>query len=575
MLNDEHGAKNCKDKSLAVFSSSFIASWEGARLMRRTLSVMFAALLLVACTPVSQAQHSGTTFSNPALAGDYPDPSVIRVGHEYWGTATSSDWAPEFPILHSRDLINWRVVGAVFQRRPDWSDGNYWAPEITEHGGRFFIYYVAHKKDGGPLCVAVATAARPDGPYRDHGPLVCQEAGSIDGMAVTDERGERFLFWKEDGNSRNQPTIIWAQRLSPDGLRLAGDRKEMLRNDPRHEPLYGSIEGPFVLRRGGYYYLFYSGNFCCDRQCNYMLEVARSPNIMGPYERNPSNPILAGNDVWKCPGHGSIVTDERGRDFFFYHAYSTRDTVYVGRQAMLDEVKWGRDGWPTINEGRGPGVHAASPYGARATNPEYSFFDDFNTRSLMPGWQWPQSNEPQMRTERGRGGWLVLSPSNNVAAKVGGNSVEFSNFVAAVVAQPTTTGSYAATTSIETRNMAAGAFAGLSAYGDVDNALGLSVGSEGKMVLWRRELKEKTPQQTVTLIDAPQGRRLHLRMTATGGRRFRFAVSRDGRNWTNIGEELDGDYLPRWDRGIRVALAVGGASRASGRFDSLRITPSR
>jgi beta-xylosidase len=547
-------------------------------LMKRTLLVMCVAAWLFVAAPQASAQRRGNTYTNPALAGDFADPSVIRVGRDYWGTATSSDWAPEFPILHSRDLVNWRVVGAVFQRRPEWSDGNYWAPEIAEHRGRYFIYYTARKKGTGPLCVAVATAARPQGPYRDHGPLICQEVGSIDGMALSDERGDRYLFWKEDGNSRNLPTIIWAQRLSPDGLRLAGDPQEMLRNDPRHEPLYGSIEGPFVVRRGGYYYLFFSGNFCCDRNCNYILEVARARAIMGPYERNPKNPILAGNETWKCPGHGSLVTDERGRDFYFYHAYSTRDTVYVGRQAMLDEVRWGSDGWPTINEGRGPSVRAASPYAARETNAEYNFFDDFRARSLVPGWQWPQGNEPLMRIERGRGGWLALSPAAAAGGggPSGGAGADLTNFVAAVVAKGTTTGNYVATTVVDTRTMPAGVLAGLSAYGDADNALGLSVGNAGKMVMWQREKKDQSPpQQTVVMLDAPRAGRVHLRMAATDGRRFRFAVSRDGRNWTDVGGEIDGDYLPRWDRGIRVALVVGGTGAATGHFDSLRIAASR
>src|SRR5690349_18020280 len=70
------------------------------------------------------------TYSNPVIAGDYPDPSVIRVGNEYWATATASEWAPLFPILRSTDLVNWKMVGSVFQERPGWSAGNYWAPEI-------------------------------------------------------------------------------------------------------------------------------------------------------------------------------------------------------------------------------------------------------------------------------------------------------------------------------------------------------------------------------------------------------------------------------------------------------------
>jgi beta-xylosidase len=515
----------------------------------------------------SAAAQSRAVYTNPALAGDYPDPSVIRVGQDYWAAATSSEWAPEFPIMHSRDLVNWRIVGAVFQKRPAWSVGNYWAPEISEDRGRFYIYYTAKKKDG-PLCVAVATARRPQGPYTDHGPLVCQEVGSIDGFPIRDERGQRYLLWKEDGNSKSVPTPIWAQPLSPDGTRLVGERQELIRNDQpweKHASLpYGDlVEGPAVVRRGEWFYMFYSGNFCCARECNYMIGVARARKLLGPWEKNPANPILRGNDAWKCPGHGTVVTDARGRDYMLYHAMDAKDFVYVGRQALLDEVRWGADGWPTINQGRGPSARAASPHGFNERNAEHYFFDDFTAPGLQPGWQWPQANEPIMRTGGARGGRLVLSPT----------AAQAENTLGAVVARVTTTGDYEATVLVDARGMKQGAVAGLAAYGDAENALGAAADGRGGVVLWRRE---KNVQKIVsTLADAVRSPLVYLRMTADDGRRYRFAVSEDGNRWRNIGEEIDGEYLPPWDRGVRVALTSGGAAGASARFEWLRIAPSR
>ncbi len=253
------------------------------RRSRAALCILFGLLFII-----DAAAQRRATYTNPAMAGDFPDPSIIRVGQDYWAATTSSEWAPEFPILHSRDLVNWEVVGAVFQKHPGWAVGSYWAPEISEYRGKFFVYYAARKKDG-PLCVAVATAARPQGPYTDHGPLVCQEVGSIDPFPVTDELGERYLIWKEDGNSRSQPTPIWAQRLSTDGTKLVGERRELFHNDQaweKHATLpYGNlVEGPAVIRHNGWFYLFYSGNFCCARECNYMLGVARARQLLGPWE---------------------------------------------------------------------------------------------------------------------------------------------------------------------------------------------------------------------------------------------------------------------------------------------------
>jgi xylan 1,4-beta-xylosidase len=536
-------------------------------IIKQRTRTAFIVLLLLALFTGSAAAQRRSTYTNPAIAGDFPDPSVIRVGRDYWAAATSSEWGPEFPILHSRDLVNWELVGSVFRTRPAWSVGSYWAPEISQDKGRFFIYYAARKK-GGPLCVAVATASRPQGPYTDHGPLVCQEVGSIDGFPVTDENGQRYLLWKEDGNSVSKPTPIWAQRLSADGTRLLGERRELFHNDQaweKHASLpYGDlVEGPAVIRHNGWFYIFYSGNFCCARECNYMLGVARSRKLLGPWEKNPGNPILRGNETWKCPGHGTVVEDNRGRDFLLYHAYKRDDFVYVGRQALLDEITWGADAWPTINEGRGPSTRANSPFGIAQSSAEYSFLDEFIGTALRPGWQWPVGNEPAVRVEPARGGWLVLSPTREHAAEQTG----------AVYARSTTTGDYVATTIVDTSGLPSGALAGLSAYGDGENALGASVGGgERTVYLWRREKNEN--KIVATLPNALTSPRAYLRMTARDGHLYRFAVSSDGRGWKNLGEELDGSYLPPWDRGVRVALTAGGVPDAAGRFGSLRIEPS-
>ena len=500
--------------------------------------------------PIADAQPA--TYLNPVLRGDYPDPSVIRVGSDYYATATASEWGPQFPILHSKDLVNWEIVGSIFSKPPEWATANFWAPEICEWKGKYFTYYVGRKK-GGPLAVAVATATDPRGPWTDHGPLVAQEAGSIDGVACDDENGHRWLVWKEDGNSRNKPTVLWAQRLDENGTRLIDQPHELLRNDA---PWEGAVvEGPFILRRGDWFYLFYAGNACCGRGCKYAAGVARSKKFLGPYEKNPQNPILKTSERFRGPGHGSIVADPGGRLFFLYHAYVLPTFIYTGREMMLDEVTFGDDGWPIVGRDAVPSVSAAAPPNAAPQRrAELNFNDDFNSSPLRPGWQWPQDRQPDPRLE---GGHLVLT-----GAPASAKPEPFS----AVLARSCTSGDYAATTALDLDRLTGNTTAGLSAFGDMANALGVTVGA-GKALLYRIQKGER--KELARVACATTGT-LQLRMNATAGHRFQFALSSNGREWTPIGS-TEGDYLPPWDRSIRIALTAHGAAPATARFDFLRV----
>jgi beta-xylosidase len=515
----------------------------------KTASVVLAIVLMAEISSVA------VNYSNPVLPGDFPDPSVIRVGEDYWATATSSEWGPLYPILHSRDLVNWELKGHIFPIKPEWSSKNFWAPELNFYKGKYYVYYVARKNvEKGTLHIAVATAENPLGPWTDHGPLIGQDDGSIDANVETDEHGDRYMLWKNDGNSRGEPTFIYAQKLSDDGLKLVGEMKKLLRNDQAWEA--NLIEGPEVLKHGDYFYIFYAGNGCCGKNCNYGTGVARSKSLLGPYEKFAGNPIVAHSENWRCPGHGTIVSTPDGRDFFLYHAYSTNGFQFIGRQGVLDQVKWNADGWPTINDGKGVSTNAVSPFG-KAQKIEQEFVDDFATTNLNLRWQWPHSIEPQLKIEKGE--LVLISPATRS-----------NDLFGSVAAVQTTSADYAATTLIDTRGMKAGTQIGLFAFGDLENALGMTLG-DGKVTL-RRAQKNKT--ETLGSIVAPSAPKIYIRMEAKDGHLFHFSVW-DGNDWKTVGEksDLEGGYLPPWDRGVRIALTVGGSENAAARFDWLRVVP--
>lgn len=491
-------------------------------------------------------------YRNPVIAGDHPDPTILRVGkHDYWAAATSGDWGPEFELWHSRDLVNWKLKGAVFSRRPDWAERSFWAPELWEYKGHYLAYYAARKYNG-PLSVAVATAEHPEGPYVDRGPLVSQPDGSIDPSAVLDENGKPYLIWKEDGNSEGKPTPIWAQPLDESGTKVTGQPVELIRNDADWEgPL---VEGPYILRRGDWFYLFYSGNGCCGPRCDYALGVARSHKLLGPWEKDPVNPILSANDTWKCPGHGTVVTDPRGRYWLLYHAYPAQGATETGRESMLDEVVFGADGWPTINEAHGPSVAAPSPFGVAQRKVAIEVKDNFWGKTLDAGWRRPLQREPKYWLRRGH---LYLAAEKN----------DRTNLVAALVARATGGAGYWAKTTVDGRAMKPGTAAGLAVMARSGAAAGVVV-RDGHLVAWRREGWET---EEVTEPQLLRGKTVHLRVAAQPGHSLEFFASMNGKDWLPVGKKLDDAKVPPLNQSEWVALTVGGAPGAEGCFGSFKL----
>jgi xylan 1,4-beta-xylosidase len=479
-------------------------------------------------------------IANPVLAGDYPDPSVTKIGDTYWATATSSNWGGIFPLLKSTNLTEWVLVGHVFPtERPTWADYYFWAPEISQENGKVYIYYTAHKR-GGNLCVGVASADRPEGPYTDHGPLVGQPDGSIDGFPMKDENGQAYLIWKEDGNSVKAPTPIWAQKLNADRTALIGEKTELMRNTAAWE---GSlIEGPSVIRHDGYFYLFYAANGCCGHVCTYGTGVARSKNLLGPWEKYANNPVLTKNDIWACPGHGTVLQKDN-RWFLLHHAYKTDSFENVGRQGVLSEFTWTKTGWPEFLR-HSPATVAAKIPGRVE--------DEFTNPALGPAWQWPVEDKPEFAV---RDGHLLLTarPDNGGAAL--GRSTLAANYTAT-------------TTLLSPKALPPGTAAGLAALGDPNNSLSLNV-VDGKIQLWERRAG-KVQVLAENALPPSAAAAVQLRVQTRGANQYSFAWSADGRTWTNMlpnNEVIKGEFLPPWDRGVRVGMVAQGAAPGTASFE--------
>ena len=509
--------------------------------------VIITFLLLIAVGGTS-GSSSAQTYSNPVVAGDFPDPSVIRVGDDYYASATSGNWSPFYPIAHSRDLINWKILGSVFAKMPAWAKGDFWAPELAYDSGKFYVFYTARRNDGkgkkGTLCVAVAEAEKATGPYTDHGPLVCQEMGSLDAFFIRDEGGKPFLVWKEDGNDRQQPTWLYSQQLDTSLTKLIGKPHKLFRNEGAGWENH-VIEGADIVRRGDWFYMFYSGNACCGRTCNYALGVARSKSLLGKWEKNPGNPILAANEYWQCPGHGTIVTTPRGDDFLLYHAYRRNSEAFsIGREALLDRVEWPKEGWATINEGKGPSVAANAIFTTGRQVRIKEFVDEFEDSDLHPSYQMP--NGPVE--------FLVLNEGTLSFAGSGDSE--------AVIGIRPLSVNYEAFVTIKNVDVNSDERSGLSAYSWRDNAVGISV-SRGRVASWRRE---RGRDKEMAISELKGAGTVKLRMAVKDAERFQFAYSVDGKVWMHLGKPVTGSQID----GARVALMHSGRGR-SARFDSFRV----
>lgn len=474
---------------------------------------------------------SGQTL---VLPGDFPDPSVAKSGNTYWATATTSNWAPVFPLLKSEDLVHWELRGHVFSELPAWADYYFWAPEISYDNGKYYIYYSAHKR-GGNLCLAVASADKAEGPYTDHGPLMCQEAGSIDGWPMRDQNGKLYLIWKEDGNSVNLPTPIWAMEMDESRRKLIGEKKELFRNDAAWEG--NLVEGVSMIRHGDYFYAFYAGAGCCGRACSYGIGVARAKELLGPWEKYPGNPVIATIDEWKCPGHGTPI-EKNGKYYFLYHAYDKESNVYAGRQGLLSEFSFTPEGWIEFKNG---------PVGDESIQRELK--DEFVGDDLSYHWQWSVFQKPKYKQRNGK---LELAAMPDGAGAVLGTKTYTDDYEVSVMLD----------------RQASSSDAGLGLIGDEKNFVTATL-------LDDRLLVRRVENDKETVIENKQigpGRKLYLRATVMDGKDISFSFSMDGKSYVPLNDKpVDGFHLPPWDRGVRAALISKGEPRTKALFDEFLI----
>lgn len=294
---------------------------------------MFFSFSIVAQTryaPVTRNKYANTntSFLNPILAGDYPDPTIMRDGKDYYMTHSSFDYVPGLIVFHSTDLINWEPISYALTSYL----GSVWAPDICECNRKYYVYFTIADKGN-----FVVYSSSPYGPWSHPIDL---KTPWIDPCHVIDETGQRWLFLS--GGHRI--------KLAADGLSTIGKLEKIYdgwKYPSNWETEGQALESPKLKKIGAYYYMLSAEGGTAGPPTSHMVIVARSKSINGPWENAPNNPLIHTynrSEKWWSKGHGSIIDAPDGKWWIVYHAYEN-GFYGLGRQTLLEPVEFTKDGW--------------------------------------------------------------------------------------------------------------------------------------------------------------------------------------------------------------------------------------
>ena len=336
------------------------------------------------------------TFFNPVLHADYSDPDVVRVDDDFYMVASSFNCTPGLPILHSRDLVNWTLIGHALKNLPHpryekvQPGEGVWAPAIRFHAGKYWIFYPT--PDEGVFFV---TAQNPAGPWSEPH---CVQAGKglIDPCPLWDDDGKAYLVHAYAGSRAGIKHRLRVCPMAPDGSKLLGEG-EIVFHQPEKHP---TLEGPKFLKKDGWYYILAPAG---GVETGWQV-VLRSKNICGPYE---DKIVLAqgGTDI-NGPHQGALV-DTPDDGWWFLHF---QDAGVYGRIIHLQPVEW-RDGWPVMGKNGEPVRRYKKPINLshqKTIAPPTS--DEFDSPRLGMQWQWQANHRDDWHSLTARPGWLRLFP---------------------------------------------------------------------------------------------------------------------------------------------------------------------
>lgn len=480
------------------------------------------------------------TFLNPVLHADYSDPDVIRVGCDFYMTASSFSHTPGLPILHSQDLVNWTLIQYAIPRLesprfdiPQHGDG-VWAPSIRHHDGKFWIFY--GDPDSG---IYMTTALDPAGEW-SASKLVHAGVGLIDPCPFWDDDGQAYLVHAFANSRCGIKSKLRLCPMSPDGTRLL-DEGAIVFDGTVYHP---TIEGPKMYKRGEWYYIMApAGGVATGWQT-----VLRASTPYGPYEDRIV--MHQGGTQVNGPHQGGWVELESGESWFLHF----QDKGAYGRVAHLQPMTWA-DGWPIIGVDRNgdgigepvermnkPEVGGAYPIAVPAMS------DSFESTQLGLQWQWQGNAQDDwyslLATQQGEG-FIRLFPQplpNGVSTIYDAPNLLMQKFPAE---------SFRASVRVDAKALAAGEEAGLVVHGFSHARIGVRRDTDGTVSLIR--IEGDTEQERVTAGCLINEQVITLRVTVMAKAVCEWSWSMDGVSFERVGQELFTASKSRWV-GAKVGL---------------------
>jgi len=485
-------------------------------------------------------------IQNPILPGFHPDPSICRVGDDYYIANSSFEWFPGVPIHHSKDLMNWRLIGHALTRKsqldlrgvPD--SAGVWAPSLSHADGQFWLIYTNVRNTGmgrpfKDLDIFLTTAPDISGPWTD--PVELNSVG-FDPSLFHNDDGRKWLvnmIW-DFRNGRSRFAGIVAQEYDRRQRKLVGPMTKILEKDRI------LTEGPNLYKHDGWYYLMLAEG---GTGWNHGISMARSRNITGPYELDPQANVITTRDDDSWPlqkaGHGELVETPAG-EWYLVHLASRplmpERRCMLGRETCIQRVEWNKDGWlRLVGGGTKPKTELPAPKGLSPQPwPALPTRDDFDSDKLGVNWSFlrvPTDDSWLSLTERR--GWLRLRGRDSL----------HSLFNQSLIARRVQHFQFTAETCLEFSPTHFMQSAGLICYYDTrthfylrathdekrGTILGIALTDDGNY-----------DELTESQIIVNDWKQIFLR-AEIDFQRLRFSASPDGRNWRNIGPVLDASKL--------------------------------